>query len=101
MASNLSLKAGYAYMTQYVHLLSNSSLSLPTDISVNFHKQKKHGIRTWNISVYNVYNCKNPFIVYADYKWNEATRNLLNESVVPLCSRDGRCFSAMTVKALG
>ena len=34
LASNLSLKAGYAYMTQYVHLLSNSSLSLPTDLWV-------------------------------------------------------------------
>lgn len=31
---NLSLKAGYAYMTQYVHLLSNSSISLPTDLWV-------------------------------------------------------------------
>ncbi len=34
LASNLSLKTGYAYMTQYVHLLSNSSLSLPTDLWV-------------------------------------------------------------------
>ena len=34
LASNLSLKAGSAYMTQYVHLLSNSSLSLPTDLWV-------------------------------------------------------------------
>ena len=34
LASNLSLKAGYANMTQYVHLLSNSSLSLPTDLWV-------------------------------------------------------------------
>lgn len=34
LASNFSLKAGYAYMTQYVHLLSNSSLSLPTDLWV-------------------------------------------------------------------
>ena len=31
---DLSLKAGYAYMTQYVHLLSNSSISLPTDLWV-------------------------------------------------------------------
>ncbi len=44
------------------------------DLSVNFHKQKKHGIRTWNISVYNVYNHKNPFIVYTDYGWDEATQ---------------------------
>ncbi|MBQ9638519.1 MAG: TonB-dependent receptor [Bacteroidales bacterium] len=34
------------------------------DIGLNFHKQKKHGVRTWNISVYNVYNRKNPYIVY-------------------------------------
>ena len=34
LTDNLSLKAGYAYMTQYVHLLSNSSVSLPTDLWV-------------------------------------------------------------------
>ncbi|MDD4992757.1 MAG: TonB-dependent receptor plug domain-containing protein [Paludibacter sp.] len=32
------------------------------DVSVNFHKQLKHGIRTWNISVYNAYDNFNPFI---------------------------------------
>jgi hypothetical protein len=31
---NLSAKAGYAYMKQYVHMLSNSSVSLPTDLWV-------------------------------------------------------------------
>lgn len=34
LTDNLSLKAGYAYMSQYVHLLSNNSLSLPTDLWV-------------------------------------------------------------------
>ena len=34
LTDNWSVKAGYAYMTQYVHLLSNSSLSLPTDLWV-------------------------------------------------------------------
>ena len=34
LTDNLSLKTGYAYMTQYVHLLSNSSISLPTDLWV-------------------------------------------------------------------
>ncbi len=34
------------------------------DFGVNFHKKKKHGMRTWNISVYNVYNRKNPFFLY-------------------------------------
>ena len=34
LADDLSMKAGYAYMSQYVHLLSNNSLSLPTDLWV-------------------------------------------------------------------
>jgi hypothetical protein len=34
------------------------------DLGVNFHKKKKYGIRTWNISVYNVYRQLNPFLVY-------------------------------------
>ena len=34
------------------------------DVGINFHKQKKYGVRTWNISVYNAYNSMNPFIMY-------------------------------------
>ena len=58
------------------------------DLSVNFHKRKKHGIRTWNISVYNVYNHKNPFLVYTDYGWDEATqtekKRLMQASLFPI-----------------
>jgi hypothetical protein len=32
----------------------------------NFHKQKRWGERTWEISVYNAYNRKNPFFYYND-----------------------------------
>ena len=34
------------------------------DASVNFHKKLKHGERTINVSVYNLYNHKNPFLIY-------------------------------------
>lgn len=34
------------------------------DLGINFHKQKEHGLRTWNISVYNAYNHMNPFMMY-------------------------------------
>ena len=34
------------------------------DVGVNFHKQKEHGVRTLSISVYNLYNRQNPFMVY-------------------------------------
>jgi hypothetical protein len=38
------------------------------DIGIQFHKEKKWGERTWEISVYNVYNRMNPFFYYTDYK---------------------------------
>jgi outer membrane cobalamin receptor len=47
---------------------SRNNFRLPAyhrmDISVNFHKKKRYGVRTWNISVYNAYNRQNPFIIY-------------------------------------
>lgn len=47
---------------------SRNNFRLPAyhrmDVGVNFHKQLKRGHRTISISVYNVYNHKNPFLVY-------------------------------------
>lgn len=34
ITDDLSVKTGYAYMTQYVHLLSNNMINLPTDLWV-------------------------------------------------------------------
>ena len=34
LTENFSLKAGYAYMSQYIHLLSSNAISLPTDLWV-------------------------------------------------------------------
>lgn len=31
------------------------------DFGINFHKQKRKGVRTWNISFYNLYNRQNPW----------------------------------------
>jgi hypothetical protein len=36
------------------------------DLGIQFHKMKKWGERIWEISVYNVYNRKNPFLYYND-----------------------------------
>jgi hypothetical protein len=36
------------------------------DIGIQFHKQKKWGERTWEISIYNAYNRKNPFFYYSE-----------------------------------
>lgn len=47
------------------------------DIGFNFHKQLKHGRRTWNFSVYNAYNQLNPFLttVTTKYQYNNMTNN--------------------------
>jgi outer membrane receptor protein involved in Fe transport len=37
------------------------------DLGIQFHKEKKWGERIWEISVYNVYNRKNPFYYEIDY----------------------------------
>lgn len=36
------------------------------DIGFNFRKKKKKGMRTWNISIYNLYNRQNPFFYFFD-----------------------------------
>lgn len=38
------------------------------DIGMNYHRKRKYGIGTWNVSVYNAYNHNNPFLVFTDYK---------------------------------
>lgn len=38
------------------------------NVGINFNKKTKHGMRTWNISVYNAYNAMNPNLVYSEWK---------------------------------
>lgn len=45
------------------------------DLGFNFHKKKKHGTRTWNISVYNAYNNQNPFML----RWEKDYDNYQEE----------------------
>lgn len=57
--------SGYSQLT-YISNRNNFQLNPyhRLDLGINFHKKKKHGTRTWNISVYNAYNNMNPFMVY-------------------------------------
>ena len=79
LASNFSLKAGYAYMTQYVHLLSNSSLSLPTDlwvpVTANILPMNAHQVslgafyelpHLFDISIEGYYKTMNNLLEYKD-----------------------------------
>jgi hypothetical protein len=45
------------------------------DIGLNFHKQKKRGIRTWSVSVYNAYCHQNPFMLFWDIKYGKEVYN--------------------------
>ena len=56
------------------------------DLSVNFEKEKKRGTRTWNVSVYNAYNRRNPFFLYTENNGLErqsqsGKRNLVQQSL--------------------
>ncbi|WP_430815996.1 TonB-dependent receptor [Carboxylicivirga sp. RSCT41] len=53
------------------------------DFGINFHKQKKRGMRTWNISVYNVYNRQNPFFLYAGHN-DEGNKVLKQITLFPI-----------------
>lgn len=42
------------------------------DTGANFHKKLKHGVRTWNLSIYNVTNAMNPFYLFVKtHKYND------------------------------
>jgi outer membrane receptor for ferrienterochelin and colicin len=44
------------------------------DFGVNFHKEKKRGVRTWSFGLYNAYSRQNPFYLY----WGHENQNGYN-----------------------
>jgi hypothetical protein len=56
------------------------------DLGIQFHKKKKWGERTWEVSAYNVYNRKNPFFYYStNEKRNNKTYGVLKQvSLFPI-----------------
>lgn len=53
------------------------------DVGFSFHKKKKHGVRTWKLSVYNVYNRKNPFFIRTEEK-DSGKKVLKQISIFPI-----------------
>lgn len=82
----------FSYSESLPYIPSRNNFRYPSyhrmDLGVNFHKQKKHGVRTWNLSVYNLYNQYNPFMVYVssdyDYQLNKSTKKLMKVSIFPI-----------------
>ena len=72
ISQSQNIMGGYVFYNPSVSYISNrNNFRFPDshrlDLGINFHKQKKHGLRTWNFSVYNAYNHQNPFMVYKSY----------------------------------
>ncbi|WP_439879848.1 TonB-dependent receptor [Pontibacter sp. MBLB2868] len=56
------------------------------DIGVQFHKMKKWGERTWEVSFYNAYNRKNPFFYFIsnEYENGESESKLKQMTLFPI-----------------
>ncbi len=56
------------------------------DFGIQFHKEKKWGERIWEISVYNIYNRKNPFYYYVNTTNNNGKQynSLMQVSLFPI-----------------
>ena len=54
---------------------NRNSMRLPSyhrlDFAVNKHRKKRHFESTWSFGAYNLYNRKNPWFAYLDYRNNE------------------------------
>jgi hypothetical protein len=72
MQAEVPGRRSYSYLTDYG---GRNNFRMPAthrmDLGLNFHKQKKYGIRTWNLSIYNAYNRQNPFFLLWDTKQGE------------------------------
>ncbi|MBK6965924.1 MAG: TonB-dependent receptor [Bacteroidales bacterium] len=56
------------------------------DISIQFHKQKKHFKRTWEIGLYNSYSRKNPYFYFVEsqYENDQVVSKLKQVSIFPI-----------------
>ena len=56
------------------------------DLGANFHRQFKRCSRTINVSVYNLYNHKNPYMIYESHEYQYGSYNgaLVKLSIFPI-----------------
>nr|WP_239063770.1 TonB-dependent receptor [Bacteroides sp. 51] len=73
---------------EYVEHRNNFRLppSHRLNVGINFHKKTKHGMRTWNVSLYNVYNAMTPTFVHRSYRpvtiYNEGANEVVYRPVL-------------------
>ena len=57
------------------------------DLGIQFHKKKRWGERTWDISIYNAYNRRNPFFYYLQEEYlgdNQSHTKLKKVALFPI-----------------
>lgn len=58
----------YGYNQEVTYFESRNNYRAPAyhrlDVGINFHKQKKWGVRTWSFSMFNAYGRHNPVFMY-------------------------------------
>lgn len=81
----------YQYQPQNIdYINSRNNVRIGTyhrlDLGISFIKQKKNGnVRTWNISVLNVYNKLNPFFYYSEnYSSQSANALFTGVAILPI-----------------
>lgn len=78
----------YYWSPELTYIENRNNFRMPAyhrlDLSINFKKQKKIGLRTWNLSIYNAYNRKNPFFLNWETDYDSQKRKLYQYSLFPI-----------------
>ena len=85
--SNYNDHSPFIGETSYVEHRNNYRLpaSHRLNVGINFHKKTKHGIRTWNVSLYNAYNAMNPTFVYRSTSDKDPNKVIIKKyTILPL-----------------
>jgi len=78
--NNSTNEPNYAFYYDGINKQRTSSFHR-LDIAATFSKQKKHGLRTWTVGIYNTYNHHNPFAYQYVYSYKQQELVLKSVSV--------------------
>lgn len=85
---NPSIPDTYPSIDESFYVEHRNNYRLPAshrlNLSVNFNKRTKHGVRTWNISLFNVYNAMNPAWIYRSYNSSTGKSVIKKYTLLPL-----------------
>ena len=73
----------------FISAIERNNFRMPNyhrlDLGFSWHKQRKHGVGTWNLSLYNVYAHNNPFLVYTEKSYTGYTGNVVRKRLMQVC----------------